>query len=255
MEEYCKNHPSLKALIHCRNCGNYYCESCLNKVGILYYCNEEACYQKYLEKGGEIKTPKNSKTKVIITTIVTLIFAALAGTVGKEVASGLFVPKEKIEIESSDWKFRNIPNSGLALETPFELTKGSLELPAEYRSFIKEMSVYQYSSDPISFNLAYATYSDQIEPNLDGAANGAINNMKSGKGVSGFTSSINNIYLGEIPGRMIIGNFKLHNRPVEYKGVVYISGSKSWQIIGVYLSKDENRVVVNRIINSIHISL
>lgn len=252
---FCKNHPQKVAISFCHNCGDYYCADCLNEGNTYYYCNESACYQKFIDEGGgRVKAPTSTKTK-IGATIATIILFALFGTIGKVVYKELFSPSEVVSVEFSDWKTQKILNTGLSIETPFELSEGTLELPTEYRSMINKMIVYQYSSNPILINLTYAVYSDDIVPNLDGAAQGAINNMRGANEVENFTSEISNIHLNDIPGRMIKGNFKIHKQLAEYRGVIYARGLVTWQILFTYLAKKENKEVVDRIINSVKITL
>lgn len=261
MENYCKNHPDKKALSICHNCNEYYCDDCLSEGMSYYYCKKESCQVEFQkEKPPSIESMKNldkklassSKTSYIL---VSIIFLALAGTIGKEIAKKIFSPTEVISVEPSEWKVRNFQNIGLSIESPFELNEGYLELPSEYKSMVKEMKFYQYTSDPFSVNITYALYFDDIVPSLDGAANGAINNMRIAKGVENFTSSISNVNLGEIPGRMIKGSFKIQKQSAEFIGVIYISGLNTWQILCTYLNHSENRVIVNKIITSVKIAL
>lgn len=254
MDNNCKNHPDKKAFNFCHNCGNYYCEDCLNEGSIYYYCNDEVCLQKFVEEGPRIKGNSNSKFKIGFT-LGTILIVAIMGTIGKELAKKIFTPSESISVEATDWKIRSIADSGLLVETPFELSKGKIDLPAEYLELVEEMTVTQYSSDPISFNATYVIYDDHIIPSLDGAANGAINNMRIAKDVSDFTATIRNIYLGSIPGRMIEGSFTIKKNKAEYKGVVYANDQRTWQVLCIYLAQDKNRMMVNRIINSIQITL
>jgi len=50
MEVKCKNHPDKKSFSFCHNCGENFCEECLNEGKEYYYCNEPACYEKYKQE-------------------------------------------------------------------------------------------------------------------------------------------------------------------------------------------------------------
>ena len=252
MNEYCVNHPSKKAVSFCHNCGEYFCPDCLSEGKEFYFCQKEDCQKKFLAEGSETKS-KNSKGSKIFYVVISIIVMAIAGTIGKEVAKKLFSPSEEVTIDISDWKTKNIFYSGLTIETPFELKESTLELPSQYRDMIKEMLTYQYSSNPFSMNVAYAVYSDEIIPNLDGAAQGAINNMRVAKGVEKFSSSISDIIMNGLPGRMISGRYLIQKNQAEFIGVVYTVNSKSWQILCTFLSNVENRNIAHKIINSIQI--
>lgn len=259
MNQFCINHPTRKALSFCHNCGEYYCPDCLSEGMNYYYCKKVACQIEFeKEKPPDKETIKKleekmSKTSKAVYLIIIIIIVSLAGTVGKEAAKKLFSPSKKVNVDNSDWKIKNIFYSGLTIETPFELKESILELPTEYRNMIKEMLSYQYSSNPFSMNVAYVVYPDEIIPDLDGAVQGAINNMRAAKGVESFSSSVSNIIMDGLPGRMINGKYSIQNNQAEFIGVVYTVNSKSWQILCTFISNNENRSVAQRIINSVQI--
>lgn len=254
MDNYCKNHPNKKAISFCQNCGNYFCTECLNEGQVYYYCNEEECYQRFLEEGGATKTSDSKKTKLSVI-IATVIIVALAGTVGKELAKKFFSQSQKVSVESSDWNIRQIESTGLSLEIPFDLEKSELELPDEYKDMIKQMLTYQYSTNPLSVKINYVVYSEDIIHNLDGAAEGAINNMRNSKGISDFTYSISETFKNNISGRIIKGKFKIEKQSAEYKGVIFAEDTRTWQVICTFLANEENRTVINKMLNSVKIAL
>lgn len=255
MDNKCKNHPAEKALSFCRNCGEYFCAECLDEGNEYYYCKNETCHNEFLAQGGsQVSKSKGAQSK-IITTIVTLIVIVIAGLIGRETVNYFWKPSNELTVDVSEWNKRTIANTGLSIELPFELEEGYIELPEEYKSLITEMSVYQFSSNPMSVNLTYAIYSADIDPSLDGAAQGAINNMRVSKGVKDFSSKISETKLGVLHGRSIEGKYKIQNQLAEFKGVIYMEGLRTWQLLCTYLAKDENRLAVNRIMNSVDIAL
>lgn len=54
MEKHCANHSERKALSFCHNCGEYYCDKCLNEGKEFYYCNKPTCSEKYKEESKSI---------------------------------------------------------------------------------------------------------------------------------------------------------------------------------------------------------
>ncbi|GJQ60969.1 MAG: hypothetical protein SCALA702_00220 [Melioribacteraceae bacterium] len=251
MENYCKNHPNRRALSFCHSCGEYFCEKCLNEGTQFYFCNQQNCLNEFIEEGGGPKIEKQSQGAKIGAAIFGILITVLVITVGKEAANILFESEKELNVELSDWRRVDIPNSGFSLELPFSLSSGELSLPEEYEKMIDEMSVYQYTSDPLSLNISYVVYADFVTPNLDGAANGAINNMRIVDGVKNFSSKVTNISLEKIPGRMISGNYSLKNQKVEFKGLIYSEGLKTIQILCLYIENEINRNAVSKIVYSI----
>jgi len=252
MDRICTNH-SRKALDYCHNCGEPFCSECLNKSVEHYYCNKEDCYNRYREEVGEEDNSPGNKVLKIGTIILSLIVVAFFGTIGKYIANEIFSPSKEIKTEISEWKTRQVSYTGLSVDTPFELDESQLELPSEYESMINDMVTYKYSSDALNVYIIYARYSDDIIPNLDGAAEGAIINMRASDGVENFTYSISIINHKELPGRKIFGNFNLKGQLAEYVGLVFAKGTQTWQVLCTFLNEQNNRKIVDKIIQSINI--
>lgn len=94
MAKYCKNHPQKESISFCHNCGEYYCRECLNEGKEFYYCNNTECYNKYLDEVGTATKDKQKKSSKLATIVLTIIIAAVAGTIGKQVATSLFKSEE-----------------------------------------------------------------------------------------------------------------------------------------------------------------
>ncbi len=255
MERFCKNHPEQKAISFCHNCGNYYCAECLHEGNQYYYCIEEDCHKKYIEEVGQQPERIEKKSTKVAGVLITIIVLAFAGTVGKHIANKIFSNETIVSFETADWAKKQLEHTGLYIETPFELSKTTLDLPEDYKSLINEMISYQYTSNSISVNINFVVYAKEIIANLDGAAEGAINNMEGSSGITDFTYYISHTVRNNIEGQIISGYFKIQKQQSEYLGVIFANDSKMWQILCTFLSKDENKIVAERIINSVQITL
>jgi len=249
----CQNHPEKAALSFCHHCKEHFCSNCLNEGKEYYYCNRVDCFDKYIEEVGHSSPKSGKKGSKFAAVFITIIVLAFAGTIGREIANKLFAPSEEVSVKASEWRTQIISYSGITLETPFQLTEGHTDLPLEYKSMVEDILTYKYSSNPLSINVGYVLYPDEIIPNLDGAAQEGINNMRILKGVGNFSSSISNIEMDDLPGRKINGKFSIQNQQAEFIGVVYTLNSKLWQIICFFISNEENRNTAQRIINSVQI--
>lgn len=57
--EYCVNHPDVKALSVCHNCGRNFCRNCLSEGSEYYYCNSEECQRVLKNETGQINLPES----------------------------------------------------------------------------------------------------------------------------------------------------------------------------------------------------
>ena len=56
MAKQCSNHPDLKALSSCRNCGRYFCTACLTEGKDYYYCGQERCQLEMRNRNDDLVT-------------------------------------------------------------------------------------------------------------------------------------------------------------------------------------------------------
>lgn len=259
MDNLCKNHPEKNAISFCHNCGDYYCSDCLSEGNEFYYCNSPACYNKFLEEGGsekKVDTSKNLKIMpIIISTIAIIIFGVLGRQFGGEIFKSSKSQTEELKQEESDWKYQKISDTRMSLYSPFLFSKTSISIPKEYSNMIQEMKSYKYNSDPISLQISYVVYSNNIIANLDGATEGAVNNLKSLRDITDFSNNISDTKVGNLQGHLINGRFKIQKRQVEYLSVILVYKSMMWQILSTFIPNDGNRTIANKIINSLQIEL
>ncbi len=256
MKDFCKNHPFKEAVGNCAMCGKYFCELCLQKDGDNYYCKEHIQkfdLNKFSSSNNTSTTKKDKSSMKIIYIVTSIIIMGIAGVVGKECAKSIIKSSDKISVNSNKWETQRISYTGLSIEAPFILKESSFELPNDYKSMVKDIQSYRYVSNPISVNINYVVYTDDITPNLDGAAEGAINNMRVADGVSDFTYSVAETYKNNLPGRIIKGNFRIQKLFSRYVGFIFTKDTKTWQILFTYIDNEENDKIIDRMIRSLYI--
>jgi hypothetical protein len=172
---------------------------------------------------------------------------------GKLAYDEFFAESETASFEEVDWT----PSTclGVRYEAPFELTPMDLKLPEHIKVYVKEMANYHYESKPIGFYISRAEYQPGVKPNIDGAVQGAVQNMQAEKGITDYTYEVSNIKKDFIEGRLIKGTCKVHGHDAEFICQIFLKDLKLLQIVTMNLSFPENREVRDRILKSIRISL
>lgn len=164
--------------------------------------------------------------------------------------------KTSEEILNQDWFKDTYGSYGLTVETPVKMTKGDLPIPDNVRQIIDQMDVYNYMSNKgFKVMINSIKYNPTVgQTNLQGAANGSINEMKMQKGVTDFDYTEDYIYKKEIPGFIQKGTFIHNGIGVEFINTGFAKGLILWQVWVGYQTDDEvGRTAAKRVIESIEI--
>lgn len=172
---------------------------------------------------------------------------------GKLAYSALFSESETASFESSDWKKQF--DLGITYEAPFELSVKEIALPANIKPFVKNLSTYMYDSKAISFMLSKAEYNDDIQTDLNGAVQGAIQNISASEGVSEFKYQTKNCSRNGLLGKKIEATLKIKGKEAEMVAELYAAGNRLIQVMFTNLSYTENREIRNKIFNSLRVTL
>ncbi len=144
----------------------------------------------------------------------------------------------------------------MTVETPAKLTKGDLPLPDNVKKVIDQMYVYDYMSEKgFKIMINSIKYKPVIKrANLQGAANGSVNKMKSQKGVTNFNYTQDTISRNGISGFLQKGTYQQNGVEAEFMNAGFAKGIIIWQVIVVYQKDDDvGRIAAKRVINSIEI--
>lgn len=161
------------------------------------------------------------------------------------------------EVLDQDWIKATYGGFGLSVETPFRMTKSDLSIPDNVRQMIDVMDVYDYMSEKgfkvlinsIKYNPAVGSI------NLQGAADGSVNEMKKQEGVTNFDYSEEQIFIEKIPGFKQSGTYKQNGIGIEFINTGFSEGLILWQVMVAYQSQDDvGRIAAKRVIESIEIN-
>jgi hypothetical protein len=184
------------------------------------------------------------------------IFYAIGQFGGDSIVKFFKSEKTSKEVLNQKWDKETYGDYGLTVETPVKLTKGDLPMPENIKQYIDKMDVYNYmSSKGFKVLINSIKYKPTVGTlNLQGAANGSVNEMKMQKGVTDFVYTENYIYKDEIPGFIQKGTFKADDVDVEFINTGFASGLIVWQVCVIFQKDDEiGRIASKRVIESIEI--
>ena len=160
------------------------------------------------------------------------------------------------EIQNQEWIKESYGDFGLSVETPVKLTRSDLPLPEIVRHLIQKMDFYSYQSTS-GFTIAINStrYSPELgSVDLQGAADGAVNEMKMQMGVTDFRHTDDPFSRSDIPGIIQKGSFKKDGIEIQFINTVFSVGPVLYQIMTAYQTNDETaRRAAGRVIESIEI--
>ena len=146
---------------------------------------------------------------------------------------------------------------GLSLATPKAMKPGgTVKLPEEVRSLIKEMENYDYKGNGIEFMYLYTEYAPEVgQVDLEEAVDGGLNQIKNQPGVFDLKNDIAYVQEGGLSGVVMQGTYVKRGTEYEFKITLYTTGLKLYQFISSNKKGDDvARGVGRRIYDSLKIS-
>lgn len=221
----------------------------------------------------KIVTEKPSKkkwsTKRIV--IISILIIALLGmaTLGYLGYKGYKFAKENVIGDSTEallngeWFTDSYGFPSVTIETPKILKSQNVTVPNNVKNFVSEMAVFVYESKLNAFQIVVSTstYTNNVtEFNLEGSANGVIQNMKA-KGIEFLSIEKEPFFANDTEGIKLLATYEDKN-PITQKMqensviIVAFGSKKGVQTILInHLKDDENaQQIAERIINSIEIA-
>lgn len=168
---------------------------------------------------------------------------------------GTLLPDRKnTTIIEDNWNRKVIGSMGLSLETPFELKPTKVFFPPGSEDYIEEMETHAYQQGTTIIVMANSIrYISSIKPNLQSAAEGSINNLKSLQGIKNLTFSQNNISRSGIEGFLQSGEF-VSSQKMKFMNAGFIHDNTLYQVLVQYIDQGVNPTkIARRIIDSIKI--
>lgn len=265
--------------LKCDNCGHFnemnseyqvYCSKCKQKLGNNYtawkYKHSDKSFEEYknlvciseieIDKVSQkmaAKKPKGLKYWVVFT--LSLLIASLIGTFGSHlVKKWINVEHTSKDILKQEWIMETYGDYGLTVTTPEKMKHKQLPISDQIREVILKMDTYSYENRK-GFKVIINTieYSPQVEStNLEGAANGSVNEMRLMEGVINFDYSQDELIIDNIPGFIQKGSFSQNGTKVSFINTGFAEGRVLWQVMALYQSQDiVGKEASERVIQSI----
>ncbi len=198
--------------------------------------------------------PNNWKLVIIIAVSLIVLFLIGFFLAKAFVAkSGMGTPDA---VYSQKWERSIYGTLGLSINSPVKLKEGYLPLSEDYLQYISLMETYEYNTwKGLNIILNSVEYEKSIgEVNLDGAAEGSMNEISNQNGITELQYYQISIELNSIPGFMQEGSYNQDGNVVEFINIGYGSGVNLWQVMVKFPKGDINgKKVADKIIESIEI--
>ncbi|MCX5781864.1 MAG: hypothetical protein NT145_04065 [Elusimicrobia bacterium] len=153
-----------------------------------------------------------------------------------------------------DWRKVDVGNTGVSIDSPAELKPRVITLPANVKPLVEEMVTFGFTSQPLNIEVVSVLYTPQVVPNINGAEQGAISNLKRLPLVKKVEYVSKQFSASGKKGILLDGTFEALRNKMGFKGVILIEGSNMWQVVTIYKFSDKQAVeAVQRIIDSIKI--
>ena len=222
--------------------------------------------KEVLVKEKVVKKKWNTK-RIIITTIIIIALAGIT-IAGYYMYKGYNYAKENIlgdstkELLDAEWYTSSYGHPAITIETPKILKSQKVEVPAQFKNLIEQISIFNYGGllSTFQINVASTSYTDKVETfSLEGSANGSLKSMES-KGAT-FSSAVKEpIFIGTREGLKITTDYDYENPLTKKKEkgvlIMVIVGNKKGvqQVVISYRKGDDyGKQIAERIINSIEI--
>lgn len=204
---------------------------------------------------------KKKKFPIIAGVLVGVAFMgffmyAMTNMSGINILSLLRSGKTPDSIIQSKWERYNFGRFGLSLEAPVKPEVVELAIPDEVKQQIKEMETFQYAPlKGFEMMVSSVLYSEGITASLEGAANGALNEIVNKPGVSNFEFKDSPVTYNEVNGVLINGSFHLNGVFMRFSTVIYTRNSHMWQVLVSWQDQDTNgKIAAERILDSVEIN-
>jgi hypothetical protein len=139
------------------------------------------------------------------------------------------VPKAVIE---RSWLQQSLAGSQYVFSAPWPLERQLLTLPLEVQKLVTTMETYGHEADGLNIMAMRAVYQDGVALSLEGAADGAIANVRSMPGVASVEGSKAPSSVAGQPAYEVTATVRReHGEPLAMHGIVFNHGNELCQLI------------------------
>lgn len=262
----CKHLNEVKTehLTFCKNCGsklanNYRNWKEKNSHKSFADYKQEVCINQEQHQALESKKQKGQNHMKKSTLFGIVLAAVLVMTLS--ILTPIVIPmlmQPKLEnLANTEWKKYSMSNIGISIKSPITLTQDPSmmsKLPDQVKEVI--VSAENYSSNQNFQKIMLMVNTLSFQPNtpfsLEGAAQGSLQNLQQQVGDANLSFDRKEIYLDDIPGIQIKGEYTKMGTTYGYYLLTYLQNSTTCQVILSYDKSDEQGpIIAQKIIESI----
>jgi hypothetical protein len=190
--------------------------------------------------------------------IVALCVTLSAGTQGAATQGGAKGAKADNRAPSKPapkWVRENIGSSEMTVELPGAPKATAVPLDRGVRASYDVLETISFSSEEFAAFASYAVTKAQSPISLDGAARGALDNVKGQADAPDYKETITSTTVLGLPARKIQCSFTAGTEKAKRKfflsGVIFTDRSRMWQVICTGSDSPANLALANKVIASI----
>jgi hypothetical protein len=206
------------------------------------------------------KKDANGKTKVLwgalIGFAIMMFFMTFVWNQGSKIFESFLFDKTSKILLSNAWQTVTPGNAGLSFSTPIKLHEFDLGFPPQIMNRIEYLKSYMSdTSQPLQIAINIERLKPPLKANLQGGANGAVNEMMNKPDVSEFTYANTQVTVSNIPAILQTGSYVWENNAkINFKDIIIARKRTAWQITILYQEDDPyGGKVADSIIHSISI--
>lgn len=161
------------------------------------------------------------------------------------------------KVLTEQWIRKTYGSYRLTLETPWELKSSTLPLPGNVKGMLENMESFESSDDNrFKVGLIMAKYNPEEinELNMQGAADGAANEVRNMPGVTHFVYSEDSYTVSDLPGFIQRGTYSQGGNEIAFINIGIVKDFNYWQVM-VLSGKDDKIAgrAAERIVKSLQI--
>jgi len=161
------------------------------------------------------------------------------------------------QILEKSWVEQGLGATSLAFNVPWNLQPQDLSLPPQLAKLIQSSVTMSHEADGLHVSAMHMAFVPGTPTSLEGAANGAINNLKTVPGTTNVAGGKHELMLfnGQTPGFEIDARIERQRGvPLQMRGVVFGNGPELYQILMICRADQASGAAIwERIRSSIHV--
>lgn len=150
-----------------------------------------------------------------------------------------------------DFKHTTVGTTKVSLDVQGDMKSDSVDIPAAVKSKVEKFENYACNANDFEVGVTTITYVPDVNVDLKGAADGAVNNISHTDGVSDMKSTRTDTAISGLKAILVSGDFKRKGHSGEIRMLIFGKGQQMWMVQTVYEANDKNRADAKRVIDSV----